>query len=486
MSIRARFAPSPTGHIHVGNVRTALFNYLFARHSGGKFILRIEDTDLERSSMESEMLIYEDLKWLGLDWDEGPSVGGEFGPYRQTERFEIYAKIAEEFMQKGYAYKCFCSKETLDEGREKAQAEGKPFIYPGTCAHIPKNEADKRACAGEKYAIRFKAFKPTVLVQDLIHGDIQFPSNAFGDFIIIRPDGVPIYNYVVVVDDALMKITHVLRGDDHLSNTPKQVLIYEAMGYTPPLFAHIPMILGPDHAKLSKRHGNTSVEQFRQAGYLPEAMINYMALLSWSPEGEEEFFNIDQLKEKFSLTRVSKSPAVFDFGKLDWMNGMYIRRKNADELYELAKPFIIKSGLRDEKFLENEKDIIQQMLLSVKDNLVTLSDAPKFLEVYFKHPETFGEGADEILSLPTTKPVLENFVKKIESFQRLSLEDYKMIMKSIQQETGAKGKPLYMAVRVGVTKATKGPEMDSVATILTVEELTKRINDVLKIMEEKN
>lgn len=486
MSIRARFAPSPTGHIHVGNVRTALFNYLFARHSGGKFILRIEDTDLERSTMESEMLIYEDLKWLGLDWDEGPSVGGDYGPYRQTERFEIYAKIAEDFIQKGYAYKCFCTKEELEKGREKAQSEGKPFIYPGTCAHLPKDEADKRAAAGEKYAIRFKAFKPTVLVKDLIHGDIQFPSNAFGDFIIIRPDGVPIYNYVVVVDDALMKITHVIRGDDHLSNTPKQVLIYEAMDYTPPLFAHIPMILGPDHAKLSKRHGNTSVEQFRAAGYLPEAMINYMALLSWSPESEEEFFTMEELKAKFSLTRVSKSAAVFDFGKLDWMNGMYIRKKTASELYELTKPFIIKSEICDEKYLEKEKTRIEMMLLSVKDNLVTLSDAPKFLEVYFKHPETFGEGADEILALPTTKAVLENFIKKTENFEYLSLEDYKGIMKSIQQETGAKGKPLYMAVRVGVTKATKGPEMDSVATILPVKELATRINNVLKIMEEKN
>lgn len=482
MSIRARFAPSPTGHIHVGNVRTALFNYLFARRAGGKFILRIEDTDLERSTKESEMLIYEDLKWLGLEWDEGPSVGGDYGPYRQTERFDIYKKIAEDFIDKGYAYRCFCSKEELDAGREKATQEGRPYIYPGTCAHISKADADKRTAAGESSSIRFRAFKPTVLVKDLIHGEILFPTNAFGDFIIVRPDGAPIYNYVVVVDDALMKITHVIRGDDHLSNTPKQALIYEAMGYEPPLFAHIPMILGPDHAKLSKRHGNTSVEQFRSAGYLPEAMINYMALLSWSPEGENEFFTIDELKQKFSLDRVSKSPAVFDFGKLDWMNGMYIRKKTSAELFDLTLPFIIQSGLVSEDYLKKERAAIEKMLLSVRDNFTVLADAPKYLEVYFKHPETFGEGADEILALPTTRPVMEAFLKKIEGSQYLSPEDYTRIMQEIKQETGAKGKPLYMAVRVGVTKATKGPEMDSVATILSVSELTRRITDTLNKM----
>lgn len=482
MSIRVRFAPSPTGHIHVGNVRTALFNYLFARNAGGKFILRIEDTDLERSSVESEQLIYEDLNWLGLEWDEGPSVGGDYGPYRQTERFDLYSKIANEFIDKGYAYKCFCSKEELDIGREQAQKEGKPYIYPGTCASISKADADARVARGESYSIRFKAFKPTVLVKDLIHGDIQFPTNAFGDFIIVRPGGVPIYNYVVVVDDALMKITHIIRGDDHLSNTPKQVLIYEAMGFEPPLFAHIPMILGPDHMKLSKRHGNTSVEQFRKAGYLPEAMINYMSLLSWSPIGEEEIFSKDELINKFSLSRVSKSAAVFDFGKLDWMNGMYIRKKNGEELFELTLPYIIDSKLTDETYLINNKEKVIQMLLSVRDNFTVLGDAPKFLEVYFKRPHILGEGVDEIFALPTTRQVLESFVTKTADFEVLSLEDYKCIMKSIQQETGTKGKPLYMAVRVGLTLATKGPEMDHLATLLPVKELKERIEYALKCM----
>lgn len=482
MSVRVRFAPSPTGHIHVGNVRTALFNYLFARNNGGKFILRIEDTDLERSSKESEELIYEDLKWLGLEWDEGPYVGGDYGPYRQTERFDIYKKIADDFMEKGYAYKCFCTKEELDAGREKAQNEGKPYIYPGTCTRIPKEEADKRAAAGEKYSVRFRAFKPEVLVKDIIHGDICFPTASFGDFIIIRPDGSPIYNYVVVVDDALMKISHVIRGDDHLSNTPKQALIYEAMGYEPPVFAHIPMILGPDHAKLSKRHGNTSVEQFRAAGYLPQAMINYMALLSWSAEGENELLTIEELKNLFSLNRVSKSAAVFDFGKLDWMNGMYIRKKTGEELFDLCLPYIIKSGLAEAEYLKEERQRIEKMLLSIRDNLTVLSEAPKFLEVYFKYPENFDKDSGEILALPTTKPVMEAFLEKIKNYEYLTEEDYTEIMKSIKQETGAKGKPLYMAVRVGLTKTTKGPEMDSLATLMPASELKKRLENAIKSM----
>ena len=480
MSIRVRFAPSPTGHIHVGNVRTALFNYLFARSQGGKFILRIEDTDLERSTLESEELIYEDLEWLGLDYDEGPKKGGEYGPYRQTERFDIYNKYAEKLIEEGYAYKCFCTKEELDTEREKASKEGRAYIYGGKCAHLTKEEIAEREARGEKASIRFRAFKPTILVQDMIHGDIEFPTNAFGDFIIIRPDGAPIYNYVVVIDDALMKITHVIRGDDHLSNTPKQALIYEAIGEKAPVFAHIPMILGPDHAKLSKRHGNTSVEEFRKAGYLKEAMINYMSLLSWSSDDERELFTMEELKEKFSMKRVSKSAAVFDFDKLKWMNGIYIRSKEISELLELCKPYIIESGLADEKYINENKEKVEAMLLSVRDNFTLLSDAPEYLKVYFQLPNDITEEAMEMLNLETSKGVLDLFLSKIAGKEYLDLESYRAIMKEIQKETLTKGKPLYMAVRCGITRSTKGPEMDSVATILPVSELTGRIKATME------
>lgn len=479
MSVRVRFAPSPTGHIHVGNVRTALFNYLFAKGSNGKIVLRIEDTDLERSSLESENLIYEDLAWLGLEFDESPKIGGEFGPYRQTERFDIYKKCTEELLEKGYAYKCFCSKEDLDTEREKAQNEGKAYLYSKKCANLSKSEIEDLEKSGKKPSIRFRAFKPTVLVKDLIHGDINFNTNAFGDFIIVRPDGTPIYNYVVVIDDAMMKISHVVRGDDHLSNTPKQALIYEALGYETPTFAHIPMILGPDHSKLSKRHGNTSVEQFRSSGYLPEAMINYMALLSWSSGDEKELFTKDELISKFSLSRVSKSAAVFDFDKLDWMNGQYIRQKSGDELYDLCLPFLLESNLSNKSFFENNKEVVTSMILSIKDNLVKLSEVNNHIEVYFKRALDFTDEAKEIVALESTKPVLNAFLEKISKFTSLSIDDYKSIMKEIQKEVGVKGKPLYMAIRIGVTGATKGPEMDSIATLLPVEELTERIKEAL-------
>ncbi len=479
MSVRVRFAPSPTGHIHVGNVRTALFNYLFARNNGGKIILRIEDTDLERSSIESENLIYEDLDWLGLEFDESPKIGGEYAPYRQTERLDTYKKCTDELLEKGYAYKCFCSKEELDLEREKAQNEGRAFIYSGKCANLSSKEIEEKEKAGLKPSIRFKAFKPNIIVKDLIHGEINFPTNSFGDFIIVRPDGTPIYNYVVVVDDALMKITHVVRGDDHLSNTPKQGLIYEALGYETPIFAHIPMILGPDHSKLSKRHGNTSVEQFRSSGYLPEAMVNYMALLSWSPGDEREIFSKEELIEKFSLSRVSKSAAVFDFDKLDWLNGQYIRQKSADDLYELCLPFLKDLDFIGENYYSSDKEILKSMIMSVRDNFIKLSDVKEYIEVYFKRANSFTDEAREIANLDTTIPVLNAFLEKISKYEKMTLEEYRAIMKEIQKEVGAKGKPLYMAVRIGLTGSTKGPEMDSLATLLNVTELSNRIKEAL-------
>lgn len=480
--VRVRFAPSPTGHIHVGNVRTALFNYLFSKGQGGDFILRIEDTDLERSTQESEDLIYEDLEWLGLKYDEGPKVGGDYGPYRQTERFQIYNDYAAKLIEEGYAYKCFCTKEELDKGREEAQKAGRAYIYPGTCAHLSKEEVASREANGEKAAIRFKAFKPTILVKDLIHGEIDFPTNAFGDFIIIRPDGTPIYNYVVVIDDALMKITHVIRGDDHLSNTPKQALIYEALGMKSPTFAHIPMILGPDHTKLSKRHGNTSIEEFRKQGYLRDALINYMALLSWSSENEKEIFSLEELIKEFSISRVSKSAAVFDFDKLKWMNGIYIRNMAISSLLKECEPFLIEAALLTKEEIDKNRSSLEAMLLSIRDNLTLLNEAPSYMKIYFSLPDIITDEAKEILALDSTKPVQEAFIEKIlaEGGEYLELERYRAIMKEIQKELGVKGKPLYMAVRTGVTRSTQGPEMDSVCTLLPVSELERRIRETIK------
>ncbi len=481
MSIRVRFAPSPTGHIHVGNLRTALFNYLFAKNQNGQTILRIEDTDTVRSTLESEELIYKDLDWVGLEFDESPLFEGDYSPYRQSDRLDIYKKYADKLLEDGFAYYCFCSKEELDAEREKAAKESRPPLYNLKCANTSLDEAKKRIANGEKPAIRFRAFKENIIVKDIIHGDIDFPTNSFGDFIIVRPDDMPIYNYVVVVDDALMKISHVIRGDDHLSNTPKQALIFEALGFETPIFAHIPMIVGDDHAKLSKRHGTTSVEQFRDNGYLPEALINYLALLSWSSDDGKEVFSIDELIERFSIKRVSKSAAVFDFDKLNWMNGQHIRLLDSDRLFKECLPYMKSIELLTDEFIEQNIYRLKECLLSVKDSLVTIKDVTQNISVYFKQPDDITSAAKEILELESTKPVLENFIQLIGDDEYLTIDRYKSIMKEIQTTIGVKGKPLYMAVRVGISKSTEGPELDSLTTLIPVKCIKKRIEKVLLI-----
>lgn len=474
--VRVRFAPSPTGYIHVGNVRTALFNYLFAKNQKGSFLLRIEDTDLERSSVENENLIYEDLKWLGLKWDEGPNKGGSYGPYKQTERVDIYKKYIETLIESGFAYYCFCSKEELDKERERNLNEGKNPIYSGKCRNIPLEEGKRRVLSGEKAAVRFKVDESEVKVRDILKGDIDFSTNMFGDFIIVRPDGVPVYNFVVVIDDALMKITHVIRGDDHLNNTPKQILIYKALGFDIPDFAHIPMILGPDHSKLSKRHGDTSVNQFRENGYLADALFNYLALLGWSHPEEKEILSKEELIESFSLNRISKSAAIFDFDKLKWMNGVYIREKSRDELYELAKPFVTVADIQcvDEEWL---KDVI----FSVKDKITTLKDVDEHIRIFFEQ-STPDEESLKLLNIKTSPIVLKYYLNEIKLVGNLTADRYKEITKKIQKDTGAKGKALFMVLRIGLTGQSVGPDMDKVATLLPVPEQIRRIEYILGLI----
>lgn len=475
--VRVRFAPSPTGHIHVGNVRTALFNYLFAKNRKGVFVLRIEDTDLERSSIENENIIYEDLNWLGLNWDEGPNKGGDYAPYKQTERVDIYKKYIDDLLEKGFAYYCFCSKEELEQEREKNLKEGKNPIYSGKCRNISLEEARQRIAGGEKAAVRFKVDESEVKVKDILKGEIDFPTSMFGDFIIVRPDGVPVYNFVVVVDDALMNITHVIRGDDHLNNTPKQILIYKALGFSIPEFAHIPMILGPDHSKLSKRHGDTSVNQFRENGYLPDAFFNYLALLGWSHPEEKEILTKEELIDAFSLNRISKSAAVFDFDKLKWMNGVYIREKSRDELFELAKPFVTVADTNsvDEEWL---KDVVY----SVKDKITTLREVDEQIKIFFEQSSPDDESM-ELLNLETSPLVLQSYLNEIEGISNLTADKYKEVTKKIQKDTGAKGKALFMVLRIGLTGQRTGPDMDKIATLLPVSEQVKRIRYILGLIK---
>ena len=346
-TVRVRFAPSPTGKLHIGGARTAIYNWAFARAMGGKFILRIEDTDPERSTEENTQIILRAMRWLGLDWDEGPEVGGEFGPYKQTERFDTYTAALETLKERGAVYPCFCTKEELDAKREAAEkSEGGYAGYDRTCRNMPAEEAQARIEAGEPHVWRLKVPENhgPIEFDDAVYGHMSFPAEVMDDMILVRTDGTPTYNFAVVCDDANMKITHVVRGDDHLSNTPRQILIYEALGLPAPTFAHLSMILGGDGKKLSKRHGATSVEEYAERGYLSDTMVNFLALLGWSLDGETTIIDRATLCEKFGLDRITKKDAVFDETKLDWMNGQYIKAMDAKDWVEASRPWLIEAG----------------------------------------------------------------------------------------------------------------------------------------------
>ncbi len=348
---RVRIAPSPTGPLHIGTARTALFNYLFARKHEGKFVLRIEDTDPERSKKEFEKDIIENLKWLGIEWDEGPDIGGKYGPYRQSERREIYKKYLEKLISENKAYFCFCSLEDLKTQREYLLSIGQPPRYTGKCRNLSQQEVKKLISKGKKYVIRFKMPSKKIVFDDLIRGKIEYQGELIGDIVLAKDFYTPLYNFACVVDDYEMKITHVIRGEDHISNTPKQIALQKALGFPTPKYAHLPLILGPDKSKLSKRHGAVSISQYKKEGYLPEAIVNFIAFLGWNPGTEREIYSIYALIKDFSLERVQKSGAVFNIKKLDYLNGFYIRQKSPERLTDLCIPY-----LREANFIEKIKN----------------------------------------------------------------------------------------------------------------------------------
>src|SRR5688500_8715723 len=343
--MRVRFAPSPTGHLHVGNVRTALFNWLLARGQNVTFILRSEDTDVERSTADSDAMILDDLRWLGLNWDEGPEVGGPVGPYRSSERLGKYQSRARVLIEEGRAYYCFCTPEQLEAERKEALANNLPSKYSGRCAELDPDESRRRVQAKEPAAVRFRTPENREIVfTDLVRGDIRFHTDVIGDQVLLRSDEHPAYNFAVVVDDGLMGVTHVVRGEDHISNTPRQILIYEALGFAAPAFGHVAMVLGPDHTKLSKRHGAVSVDEFRERGYLPEALLNYLALLSWSPGEKQEVVALAEMATRFSLSDVGHSASVFDEEKLAWVNRHYLKDADPERLARLSVPHLERAG----------------------------------------------------------------------------------------------------------------------------------------------
>lgn len=469
---RVRFAPSPTGLLHVGNARTALYNWLVARHAGGKFILRIEDTDVERSKEEHEAQLIEDLHWLGLEWDEGPEIGGPHAPYRQSERLEIYREHTDQLLNDGKAYRCFCTFEELEAERLKAVAEHRPQVYSGKCRAISKADSEARATSGDPFAVRLLIPDKPLRFHDIVRGDVEFSHESVSDPILVRSSGIPVYNYVVTVDDALMEITHVIRGDDHISNTPKQVAIYEAFGWPVPQFAHLSTILGSDRERLSKRHGATSIASFRETGILPEALVNYLALLGWgAKDGTTETFTPQELIAEFELERVTASPAVFDFDKLHWLNRHYLKVADHARILELAWPYFEKERLLPKRCAASP-EIVQwftkliALFLPAVDRLDQLTQKTQFVFGLDAGTAKTTPENEAILQTEMAQKVLSAFARHVQSHKgAISPEQFKIWMNEIKAETGAKGKDLFHPVRIALTGAHSGPEFDKLIPI---------------------
>lgn len=476
---KVRFAPSPTGHLHIGGARTALFNYLFAKKSNGKFLVRIEDTDLARSSTESEKVIINDLRWLGINWDEGVDVGGENGPYRSTERRGIYKKYIDKLLEQGKAYYCYCTSEELEEERKRLEAENSDMLgYTGKCSNLTKEQIKSYEDEGRKPTIRLRVPKDQIIeIDDIVRGHVEFDSNGVGDFIIVKSDGIPVYNFAVTVDDYLMGITHVIRAEEHLSNTPRQILIYEALDFKKPQFAHVSLILGSDRTKMSKRHGATWVEQYRDLGYLPEAIVNFLALMGWSPESEEEFFTMDELISQFSLNRVSKNPAVFDNEKLNWMNSQYIKNASLERITDMAIPHLKKAEFIGEDIDEETYEWIKRVVKSVKHSLEYVAQIAEKVKVFF-NDEIAPENDEtlEVLKGEQVPQLMDVLISKVNEAEAIDEEFGKSIFKIIGKETGIKGKKLFMPIRVMLTGQMHGPELYDIIPILGKEKIVKRID----------
>ncbi|KLU61490.1 glutamate--tRNA ligase [Peptococcaceae bacterium CEB3] len=478
MELRVRFAPSPTGPLHIGGARSALFNYLLARGSGGTFIVRSEDTDLERSSRASEENILAALRWLGIQWNEGIEVGGEYGPYRQTERLALYKEYTDKLLASGWAYHCYCSEEELEEERRELIARGETPHYRGKCRHLTEEERARYEAEGRKPVVRFRVpAGKKVVIHDRVRGEVVFESDGIGDFVIVKSDGIPTYNFAVVVDDTTMKITHVIRGEEHLSNTPNQVLLYEALGFPVPEFAHISLILNTEGRKMSKRDGDTAVIDYRKKGYLPEAVVNFIALMGWAPPGEEEFYTIERLAEVFSLDRVSKSPAVFDVNKLNWINAHYIREASVERLSELALPHLREEGLFPPGPLGQEQSRwLEGFLTAIRDHLDYMAQVKDYIH-YFSGREAPAPDpeAEEILRGEQVPAVLALFKAKLPEAAELSAENSKAILKQITKELKLSGKLVYMPIRIALTGQKHGPEIDRIISLLGRENVLSRL-----------
>lgn len=475
---RVRIAPSPSGNLHIGTARTALFNFLYAKKTGGKYILRIEDTDAERTSQEYIENIFDSLKALGLSWDEGPDVGGEYGPYTQSERFDIYPEYAKKLVDAGYAYECFCTPEELTAEKEESQKNKVAHVYSGKCKNLTEAEKEALRAEGRKPAIRFAVEHKELIFDDLVKGELKFDTSLIGDFVIMKSNGTPTYNFAVVVDDMLMKISHVIRGEDHISNTPKQILIYEALGVEVPKFGHLGMILAPDRSKLSKRHGATAVSEFVEKGYLIDALVNFVALLGWSPSDGNEIKTVDEIAADFRIGEVSSSNSIFEYDKLNWLNSQYVKKLSLDELKERLKPFLTQYDL-------NELTDAQytRLVEITREPLTILSDITDAVPYFFGNDvEIEPEVQTEVLSTETSQAVLKEFIPFVEGveFDEETLHHKLEEFRGVFKEKGIKPKETMWAIRAAVTGRTKGADICAVLAILGKEKVLKRVKSAIK------
>ncbi|NBJ70572.1 MULTISPECIES: glutamate--tRNA ligase [Clostridia] len=484
--VRVRYAPSPTGHLHIGNARTALFNYLYAKHFNGKMIIRIEDTDDKRNVAGGEESQLKFLKWLGVEWDEGADVGGSYGPYRQMERLDIYQKYVEKLLERGLAYKCYMTEEELEAEREQQRANGQVPKYSGAHRDLTAEQIAAFEKEGRLPSIRMRVPEnKTYTFNDIVRGDITFESSDFGDWVIVKKNGIPTYNFAVAVDDHLMEITHVLRGEEHISNTPKQMMIYEAFDWEPPTFGHMTLILNEERKKLSKRdqHIIQFIEQYHDLGYLPEALFNFIALLGWSPVGEEEIFDKQTLIDIFDPERLSTSAAIFDRHKLKWMNNAYIKAADLSEVIDLAMPHLVKADKLPKDIDHARREWAEKVIALYKEQLRYGAEIVELTEMFFSKELTFDDAAWEVLEGEQVPEVLQVFTDKLIHLDDFTAPSIKAQIKATQKETGHRGKKLFMPIRVATTGQTHGPELPMAIELLGKETVISHLDTVLKKLE---
>jgi glutamyl-tRNA synthetase/nondiscriminating glutamyl-tRNA synthetase len=480
--IRVRFAPSPTGNLHIGGARTALFNWLYARHYKGTFILRIEDTDQVRSTEEAVNVILEGMKWLGLDWDEGPGKEGKYGPYYQMQRLPLYQKYTEKLLKNKKAYYCYCTKEELTESRQKQIKEDNPFRYDRHCLNLSEEEKRRYEEEGRKPVIRLKIPAKKIVFNDLLRGEVNFEGELLSDFVIVKSDGIPTYNFAVVIDDALMDISNIIRGDDHISNTPKQILIYEALGFNLPKFAHLPMIMGSDHTRLSKRHGATSVMEYKEIGYIPEAVVNYIAHLGWSSGDEREIFSLEELVKEFSLDKISKHAAVFSIDKLNWFNSEYLKKSSVDSLVKMVIPFLKEANYIQEENLSPVKlEGLKEVIKLMQGRFKNFSQFIDYADYFFVdkidiEPQAFQsvlnkEGISDILK------ALKEELSVLKCWDEKSIED---IVREIASSLQIKGGKIIHPIRVALTGKKIGPGLFELIVVLGQEKTIQRLEEAIE------